>query len=62
MDISLIVQHSSSRAAHVGRKRGIESVGIYFDKSRPLGFELETSGSDTVLATLYQLVAPKSLS
>jgi hypothetical protein len=53
MDISLIVQHSSSRAAYVGRKRGIESVGIYFDKSRPLGFELETSGSDTVLATLY---------
>jgi hypothetical protein len=53
MVISLIVQHSPSRADHVGHKREIGVAAIYFDKSRSPGFELETSSSDTMLATLH---------
>jgi hypothetical protein len=32
-----------------------ESAVIYFDKARPPGFELETSDSNTMLATMHRL-------
>jgi hypothetical protein len=49
VDNSLILQHSS-HVALVGRKRGIGVTAIYFNKSRPPRFELETFDSNTMLS------------